>query len=300
MKTPHHLVASLLALAAASAFAACSSVDPSPAQIGVDPATLDAGVDACVGESNTELVKKACDDAGKECGTATVKDRCGVDQTVACGSFGGGCDQNSATKNFCNTATSTCECKDSRTDAEVVSAFCTASAKNCGDPGAKDRCGLARAGSCGTCDAASGAVCGASTNVCECSGGKYACGTTCVRNCLEGCSAAANACEDTKRCVTVCDGVACSAGHTAACTTFSRPTGRSQVCTDLPDGGACATFSAACTTAADCGFTASRAIAVCVLGDAGPGECFYCGAPGTNGLPCGGVGTCVAATRTCQ
>jgi hypothetical protein len=316
MKTSHSLVASLLALTAASVFAACSSVEPTPAQIGVDPESIDAGSDAdsdaCAPESPTELVKKACDDVGKECGTATITDRCGGVQNVACGSFGGGCDQTSTTKNFCNAATSKCECKDSRTDAEVVRAACTAGARNCGDPGAKDNCGVTRAGSCGICDAASGATCGAA-GVCGCTnaaatGLAFLCENRCVRNCLESCETAPNTCGENNQCVSACSAATC-AGRADVCTTFVNSVGRSLTCTALPDGGACAPFSAPCsatpnsqgqTLGQQCGLTRPRAKAVCVLGDAGPGECFYCGAPGTNGLPCGGGGTCIAASRACQ
>lgn len=294
MKISTSLVCSLLAVIAAGSFAACSSVDPVAPQIGVDPASLEDAGDACTGESNTELAAKGCTD-GKNCGNVTVRDVCGVDRQVSCGNC------NSAASEVCNTDTNKCECRDTRTDAEVVSAACTTAGRNCGALSANDLCGKARTGDCGTCDAASGATCGAA-GVCECSTGKYACGTTCVRNCLEGCASAANACEDTKRCVAACNGVACSAANTTVCTTFLRQAGRSQVCTSVADGGTCAPFSAACGTATDCGFSAARANAVCVggNGDAGTGECFYCGAANTNGLPCGDGRTCVAAARACQ
>jgi hypothetical protein len=292
MKISTSLVCSLVAVLAAGSFAACSSVDPVAPQIGVDPASLDAGEeDACIGESNTELAAKGCTD-GKNCGNVTVTDTCGVAREVSCGNC------NSAASEVCNTQTNTCECRDTRSDSEIVSAACTAGSRNCGALTANDLCGKPRTGDCGSCDTAAGANCGGG-GVCECTVGKYACGTTCVRNCLEGCATGPNSCEDTKRCVSACTSTSC-AGKTTACTAYLSATGRSEVCTAVADGGACATVVPSCTTANDCGFTNARKNAVCVTGDGGAGECFYCGAANTNGLPCGGGQTCVAAARACQ
>ena len=291
MKISISLVCSLALALAAGSFSACSSVDPIAPQIGEDP-NADAGEDACVGESNTELAAKGCTD-GKNCGNVTVKDVCDVDREVSCGNC------NSAASEVCNSATNTCECLDTRSDAVVVAAACTAEGRNCGARTVNDLCGKARAGDCGTCNTGSGAACGTG-GVCECTGGEYACGTSCVRNCLEGCSTGPNACEDSKRCVTSCTSSTCP-GKTTSCTAFLPATGRSSVCTAVADGGACANVVPACTTAADCGFTAARKNAVCVIGDGGTGECFYCGAPNTGGLACGASGTtCTSGTRACN
>jgi len=291
MKISTSLVCSLVAAIAAGSFAACSSVDPVAPQIGVDP-NFDAGQDACVGESNTELAAKGCTD-GKNCGNVTVKDVCGVDRQVSCGNC------NTAASEACNTDTNKCECRDTRSDAEIVGAACTTAGRNCGAFTANDLCGKARTGDCGSCNTASGASCG-SGGVCECSGGQYACGTSCVRNCLEGCASAPSACEDSKRCVASCTSSTCP-GKTTSCTAFLPATGRSEVCTAVADGGACASVSVACTTAADCGFSAARKNAVCVLRDGGAGECFYCGAPNTDQLPCGDSSkTCAISARACN
>lgn len=313
MKTSFTLVSSLVAVLSGGAFAACSSLDPSSPEIGVDPSTLidadaedtgpadtgpaDTGpADSCAPETDDQLVAASCT-GGKDCGALAVTDKCGAARTISCGVCGS--DPGVA----CNAATNACECT-GESDATLVASACTAVGKTCGSVAVTDRCGQSRTLACGTCDAASGATCNAATNTCSCVQGKYTCGNACVRNCLEGCVAAPTSCEDTKLCVSTCGGTSC-AGKATECTTFSNANGRANVCKDLGVGGACASFSAACTTAANCGFTSSRATAVCIVGGAAAGECFYCGAPGSNGLACGGtrdggVAVCNEATRICE
>lgn len=303
MKTSFTLVSSLVAVLVGGTFAACSSIDPVAPEIGVAPETTDdagrdaavdagadsgsdAEIDACAAETDAELATASCT-GGKNCGDLTVTDGCGASRTVSCGTCG---TTDAGVPTACNTQTNTCECVPD-SDADLVASECTAKNKNCGALTITDRCGATRTVACGACEGS--ATCGAD-NVCACSGGAYACGRGCVRNCLEGCATAPTSCEDKKRCVSACGGTTC-AGRSATCTTFNATVGRADVCTDVVDGGACPSFSASCTTAANCGLSQPRAKAVCVSG-----QCFYCGAPGSDGLACGGTGTCNAATRSCQ
>ncbi len=278
MKLSLPTLLSLVAVTAGGAFAACQSIEPVEADIGVDPATL-------VDDAGPEL--DAAVDAGPELDAA-------VDAAV---------DAGDTAVDAAVDAGDTAEACAPETDAALLARECTDKNLNCGDVVVTDRCGASRTVSCGTCDSASGAACGAD-NLCFASGGKYACGRVAVRNCQEGCVAAQQSCDDTKRCVVTCGGTSC-AGKATSCATFSPPFGSSLTCSDVADGGACPPMTKTCTTGSDCGLTNPRQLAVCINLDGGVGTCAYCGAAGSNGLACGAVTdagstTCNQTTRSCQ
>jgi hypothetical protein len=110
-----------------------------------------ANVCGCPGESDAEFCRRL----GKECGTVSALELCGVTRTTDCGSCSG--------VDTCGaTAPNVCDCVP-----ETNAAFCLRLAKSCGAFAGTDNCGQARsAASCGTC--ASPQTCGSGgvQNVC--------------------------------------------------------------------------------------------------------------------------------------
>jgi endo-1,4-beta-D-glucanase Y len=113
-----------------------------------------AFVSACTPESDTAF----CSRLGKECGSVTANDNCGVTRTVtSCGTCtspatcGGG-----GTANMCGTCA-----------AETDAAFCARLGKNCGSVSGTDNCDASRTVSdCGTCTLPQSCGGGGTANVC--------------------------------------------------------------------------------------------------------------------------------------
>lgn len=133
-----------------------------------------AGRCGCAAESDAAF----CTRLGKQCGSVTDVDSCGVARTASCGTCTGA--------TTCNTANQ-CVCT-----AESDAAFCTRLGKHCGPFTGTDSCGATRTANCGTCAGAS--VCGGD-NECACTG----------ESDVDLCSAAGRACgtlQVTDRCGT--------------------------------------------------------------------------------------------------
>ncbi len=132
----------------------------------------------CATETDTAF----CSRLGKNCGSVTALDNCGVSRTVICGTCtspatcGGG-----GTPNVCGCAT------------ETDTALCTRLGKNCGSLTATDKCGVDRTiSSCGSCTPPQYCGGGGTPNVCggcapmctnKC-GGNDSCGANCPNTCL--------------------------------------------------------------------------------------------------------------------
>ena len=102
----------------------------------------------CTRESNARF----CARLGKNCGTVTARDNCGIRRTVSsCGRC--------TAPTVCNT-NNVCSCTP-----ETDAAFCARQGKQCGAVIATDNCGATRTVVCGTCPV--GVVCTAN-NLCSC------------------------------------------------------------------------------------------------------------------------------------
>lgn len=119
-----------------------------------DAGTGDVGPDACTLVSEAEL----CDEAGANCGSIDVRDNCGDERTIECGTCtspetcGG-----SGTDNVCG-----CEGSDD-------AALCSAEGAECGTIDVVDpACGGERAVICGTCTSPETCGGGGTDNVCGC------------------------------------------------------------------------------------------------------------------------------------
>jgi hypothetical protein len=116
-----------------------------------------SNVCACAPESNAQFAARL----GKDCGTVTAPDNCGVTRTVTLSTFCSGTGRTCGGGGVANV----CGCS-AETDAEL----CTAKAATCGAISAVDRCGAVRpVSSCGTCSG-TGATCGGGgrANACGC------------------------------------------------------------------------------------------------------------------------------------
>jgi hypothetical protein len=121
----------------------------------------------CVQETDEEL----CGAAGRQCGLATLTDRCGVERSVDCG----GCDQGTCGDDG---ACSVCQ-------PETNAQLCARVGAQCGSVSAEDNCGLARVvESCGlcrnlaeTCSRSNQCVCVAETDAQLCARLGAACGS---------------------------------------------------------------------------------------------------------------------------
>lgn len=184
--------------------------------------------DGCEAESDQEL----CDEAGLECGTAMLEDRCGVEQIRDCGGCDDGeeCQDNSCS---CQAQSNDEFCDDHHDDA-------------CGTLTGEDNCGAERTVVCGSCDEGS---CNAD-NFCE------ECGVDC-----DGlCGLVPDGCGGFVDCSAEADGVICDDG-TEACIDFecqedscdARTECESDECGEQPDGcGDTFTCSSDCDEGYDC------------------------------------------------
>jgi endoglucanase len=139
------------------------------------PATCGGGGTANVcgtASCTSETVAQFCSRLGKNCGSVTANDNCGVQRTYTCGSCtspqtcGGG-----GTANVCGGSSCTPE-----TDAQ----FCSRLGKNCGSVTANDNCGTSRTVSnCGSCTSPATCGGGGTANVCGTSSGTNPCASLC-------------------------------------------------------------------------------------------------------------------------
>lgn len=163
---------------------------------------LDMGDQPCEAEIDSEL----CIAHGAECGTLSVKDKCGTSRKPSCGSCetnltcGGG-----GTPNQCG-----CTPQDDAT-------FCGVHGKNCDTVKATDNCGTKRTVDCGTCsdtDACLDGVCGCvpETDAELCAADARACGSFTT---TDRCGAA----RTIASCGSCASGNACNDG-TCACSSY--------------------------------------------------------------------------------
>ncbi len=117
-----------------------------------DPETcgaISANVCGCVVETNAAF----CGRLGKDCGSVTALNNCGVNRTISCGSCTGTKQCGAITANVCGCL------------GETNATFCARLGKDCGSVSAPDNCGVSRSATCGSCSG--DAICGvASPNVC--------------------------------------------------------------------------------------------------------------------------------------
>jgi hypothetical protein len=224
------------------------------------------GTDACVSETDAAF----CTRLGKECGTWTGTDNCGVARTDAV------CATCVLPKTCGAVAANACGCV-GETDAQ----FCTRLGKNCGSVSNVDNCGVARTvAACGLCTAPATCAGGGVANVCGC-----------VETDAAFCTRSGKSCGN----VTGTD--ICGVARTAvACGTCTAPqtcgaiTANVCGCVGESDTAFCTRLSKSCgsvTNTDNCNAARTVSCGSCTL----PQTCGYGGTPNVCGGPDGGAGT---------
>lgn len=202
-------------------------------------------------------VAEFCQALGKNCGTVTGTDACGVERTEECGTC--------VAPNECQ-ADNVCTCT-----AESDVAFCSRLGKDCGDVTLADNCGVVRTVNCGVCDG--NETCGEQApNVCGCpcliGGTCFADGAPNPANACQACDPDASttdwttmtgtSCNDGDNCTIndTCDASAVCAGSTKNCSVANTecrvgvcdPSNGNCVGEPVADNTACSADAFSCTS----------------------------------------------------